>query len=215
MSVGLLRVLAQQKLISKEQFESYEAAANSENGKDVISSVIGDKIIDAMGLAELFSNLFGYPIFDLTYYPQGKVVNDVLSETQMLELRCVPLFKRGNKIFLATSDPTQLQQYQKAVFHTGLSVEPIIVCHDQLVRVLEFFGSNNSTLLQEMVEDSSLQESQAQHMIVDGEEEEDGPVARFIQKILYDALKAGASDIHFEFYEFIARVRYRLDCVLR
>ena len=59
MSVGLLRVLAQQKLISKEQFESYEAAANSENGKDVISSVIGDKIIDAMGLAELFSNLFG------------------------------------------------------------------------------------------------------------------------------------------------------------
>ena len=215
MSVGLLRVLAQQKLISKEQFESYEAAANSENGKDVISSVIGDKIIDAMGLAELFSNLFGYPIFDLTYYPQGKVVNDVLSETQMLELRCVPLFKRGNKIFLATSDPTQLQQYQKAVFHTGLSVEPIIVCHDQLVRVLEFFGSNNSTLLQEMVEDSSLQESQAQHMIVDGEEEEDGPVARFIQKILYDALKAGASDIHFEFYEFIARVRYRVDGVLR
>ncbi|MBQ9601477.1 MAG: type IV-A pilus assembly ATPase PilB [Neisseriaceae bacterium] len=215
MSVGLLRVLAQQKLISKEQFESYEAAANSENGKDVISSVIGDKIIDAMGLAELFSNLFGYPIFDLTYYPQGKVVNDVLSEAQMLELRCVPLFKRGNKIFLATSDPTQLQQYQKAVFHTGLSVEPIIVCHDQLVRVLEFFGSNNSTLLQEMVEDSSLQESQAQHMIVDGEEEEDGPVARFIQKILYDALKAGASDIHFEFYEFIARVRYRVDGVLR
>lgn len=215
MSVGLLRVLAQQKLISKEQFESYETAANSENGKDVISSVIGDKIIDAMGLAELFSNLFGYPIFDLTYYPQGKVVNDVLSEAQMLELRCVPLFKRGNKIFLATSDPTQLQQYQKAVFHTGLSVEPIIVCHDQLVRVLEFFGSNNSTLLQEMVEDSSLQESQAQHMIVDGEEEEDGPVARFIQKILYDALKAGASDIHFEFYEFIARVRYRVDGVLR
>lgn len=215
MSVGLLRVLAQQKLISKEQFESYEAAANSENGKDVISSVIGDKIIDAMGLAELFSNLFGYPVFDLTYYPQGKVVNDVLSEAQMLELRCVPLFKRGNKIFLATSDPTQLQQYQKAVFHTGLSVEPIIVCHDQLVRVLEFFGSNNSTLLQEMVEDSSLQESQAQHMIVDGEEEEDGPVARFIQKILYDALKAGASDIHFEFYEFIARVRYRVDGVLR
>lgn len=217
MSMGLLRVLAQQKLLDKEQFESYQSLLNSDKpgSEDIISLIVNNKVIGVFELAELFSTLFGYPLFDLGYFPRSNLVTDVLSEAQMLELRCIPLFKRGNKLFLAVSDPTLLQQYQKAVFSQGLTIELIVVCHDQLLRVLDWFGSTNSSLIKEMAEDSLFQESQAQTMIVDGEEEEDGPVARFIQKILSDALRAGASDIHFEFYEFIARVRFRVDGVLR
>lgn len=217
MSMGLLRVLAQQKLLDKEQFESYQSLLNSDKpgSEDIISLIVNNKVIGVFELAELFSTLFGYPLFDLGYFPRSNLVTDVLSEAQMLELRCIPLFKRGNKLFLAVSDPTLLQQYQKAVFSQGLTIELIVVRHDQLLRVLDWFGSTNSSLIKEMAEDSLFQESQAQTMIVDGEEEEDGPVARFIQKILSDALRAGASDIHFEFYEFMARVRFRVDGVLR
>lgn len=217
MSMGLLRVLAQQKLLDKEQFESYQSLLNRDKpgSEDIISLIVNNKVIGVFELAELFSTLFGYPLFDLGYFPRSNLVTDVLSEAQMLELRCIPLFKRGNKLFLAVSDPTLLQQYQKAVFSQGLTIELIVVRHDQLLRVLDWFGSTNSSLIKEMAEDSLFQESQAQTMIVDGEEEEDGPVARFIQKILSDALRAGASDIHFEFYEFMARVRFRVDGVLR
>lgn len=213
MSIGLLRVLVQKKLVPQEKIEKYQEAVKA--NKNLMQMVFDDKIISPEDLAELFATLFNYPQLDLTYFPQKSIVADVLDEAQMQQLRCVPVFKRGRKIFLAVSDPTQLQNLQKAVFASGLSVDLVMVRDDQLSRVLEWFGQSNTSLLKEMGMDSSLQESQTQTMIVDGEEEEDGPVARFIQKILSDALNAGASDIHFEFYEFMARVRFRVDGQLR
>ncbi|MDO4433837.1 MAG: type IV-A pilus assembly ATPase PilB [Alysiella sp.] len=213
MSIGLLRVLVQKKLIPQDKIDTYQNAIKE--NKNIMSMVFGDKIINPENLAELFSNVFNYPMLDLNYFPRSNLVQDVISETQMMELRCLPLFKRGRKLFLAVSDPTQMQNFQKAVFSSGLSVELVIVRDDQLSRILEWFGQSNTSLLKEMGMDSSLQESQSQTMIVDGEEEEDGPVARFIQKILHDAVVGGASDIHFEFYEFMARVRFRTDGVLR
>ncbi len=213
MSIGLFRVLAQQNLVPQDKVEKYQAALK--NNKDIMSMVLADKIIDVGALAELFSDLFNYPMMDLSYFPRSGLVTDVMDEAQMSELRCIPIFKRGKKIFLAVSDPTQMQNFQKAVFASGLTVDLVVVRDDQLSRMLEWFGQSNRSLLKEMSLDSSLQESQSQTMIVDGEEEEDGPVARFIQKILYDAVQSGASDIHFEFYEFMARVRFRTDGVLR
>lgn len=213
MSIGLLRVLVQQKLIPQENVEKYQNALKE--NKDILPMIFTDKVIDAENLAQLFATLFNYPIFDLDFFPRSHIVSDVLDESQMTALRCIPLFKRGRKIFLAVSDPTQMQNFQKAVFSSGLTVELVIVRDDQLMRMLEWFGQDNSSLLKEMTLDSTFQESQAQTLIVDGQEEEDGPVARFIQKILYDAVQSGASDIHFEFYEFMARVRFRTDGVLR
>lgn len=213
MSIGLLRVLVQKKLVPQDKVEKYQEAVKA--NKNLMQMVFDDKIISPPELSELFATLFNYPQLDLTYFPQKAIVPDILDESQMQELRCLPVFKRGRKLFLAVSDPTQMQNLQKAVFSSGLSVELVIVRDDQLNRMLEWFGQSNSSLLKEMGMDSSLQESQAQSMIVDGEEEEDGPVARFIQKILHDAVVSGASDIHFEFYEFMARVRFRTDGVLR
>ena len=212
MSIGLLRVLVQQKLVPQDKLEKYQAAL--QDNKPVLPLIFGDKIITPEALAELCSNLFNYPQLDLNYFPRNNIVPNVLTEEQMQELRCIPVFQRGRKFFVAMSDPTQVQNVQKAMFNSGLQVDLVIVRDDQLSSVLEWFGQSNSSLLKEMGMELQQEESK-QAMIVDGEEEEDGPVARFIQKVLYDAVQTGASDIHFEFYEFMARVRYRTDGQLR
>lgn len=213
MSIGLLRVLVQQKLIPQDKVAKYQKALDSK--KNIIPMFFDDKVIKPDELSSLLSRLFNYPQFDLKSFPSRKVLTDVIEEAQMMEHRCVPIFKRGRKVFVAVSDPTILQSIQRLVFQSGLSVDLVLVRNDQLDSLLEEFSQSNTALLKEMGMDQSLQESQAQTMIVDGEEEEDGPVARFIQKILADAVNTGASDIHFEFYEFMARVRYRTDGVLR
>lgn len=213
MSIGLLRTLAQQKIVPQDKLEKYQAALK--DNKNIIPMLVADKLVTPDGLAEMLSKLFNYPQLDLNSVPRSKILTDVMDENAMLENRCIPIFKRGRKVFLAVSDPTQLQALQKAVFNSGLSPDLVIVRDDQLSTTLEWFGQSNASLIKEMGMDASLQESQAQTMIVDGEEEEDGPVARFIQKILFDAVNGGASDIHFEFYEFMARVRFRVDGVLR
>lgn len=213
MSIGLLRVLAQRKLIPQDKLEKYQDIVKSD--KNVLPVLFADQIITPDALAELLAGLFNYPILDLNYFPYKQIVKDILDEEQMQKNRCVPIFKRGRKLFLAVSDPTQIQNLQRLTFASGLSIDLVIVRDDQLDRMLEWFGQKNTSLLKEIEMDQAGEGSERPRMSVDGEEEEDGPVARFIHKILSDALSAGASDIHFEFYEFMARIRFRVDGVLR
>ena len=214
MSIGLLRLLKQEGLIpSGKVEEKYRKALD--NNKNIIPMFFDDKVITPEDLASLVSRVFNYPQFDLRAFPARKILTDVMEEAQIQENRCIPIFKRGKRVFVAVSDPTILQNVQKFVFNSGLSPELVIVRDDQLDSMLEQFSQSNTALIKEMGMDANLQEAQAETMIVSGEEEDDGPIAKFIQKVLFDAVNTGASDIHFEFYEFMARVRYRTDGVLR
>lgn len=214
MSLGLLRLLKKEGLISSDKAEEkYHKALG--NNKNIIPMFFDDKVITPEDLASLVSRLFNYPQFDLKTFSARKILTDVMEEAQIQENRCIPIFKRGKRVFVAVSDPTILQNVQKFVFNSGLSPELVIVRDDQLDSMLEEFSQSNTALIKEMGMDATLQEAQAETMIVDGEEEDDGPIAKFIQKVLFDAVNTGASDIHFEFYEFMARVRYRTDGVLR
>ena len=214
MSIGLLRLLKQEGLIpSGKVEEKYRKALD--NNKNIIPMFFDDKVIAPEDLASLVSRVFNYPQFDLRAFPARKILTDVMEEEQIQENRCIPIFKRGKRVFVAVSDPTILQNVQKFVFNSGLSPELVIVRDDQLDSMLEQFSQSNTALIKEMGMDANLQEAQAETMIVSGEEEDDGPIAKFIQKVLFDAVNTGASDIHFEFYEFMARVRYRTDGVLR
>ena len=214
MSIGLLRLLKQEGLIpSGKVEEKYRKALD--NNKNIIPMFFDDKVIAPEDLASLVSRVFNYPQFDLRAFPARKILTDVMEEAQIQENRCIPIFKRGKRVFVAVSDPTILQNVQKFVFNSGLSPELVIVRDDQLDSMLEQFSQSNTALIKEMGMDANLQEAQAETMIVSGEEEDDGPIAKFIQKVLFDAVNTGASDIHFEFYEFMARVRYRTDGVLR
>ncbi|MGF6148026.1 Type II traffic warden ATPase [Kingella potus] len=210
MSVGLLRVLTQNRILSAEQVGRYQKALGA--GKDIIPMLFGDSVTDPKSLAELLAGIFNYPVLDLGYYPRSSIVPDILPEEQMQKNGCVPIFKRGGKIYLAVSDPTRIQEFQKLI--SGYSVDLIVVRHDQLTTLTEWLGQRSTTILREMSQEQ-LDTSAPQALFIDDQEAEDGPIARFIQKTLSDALNAGASDIHFEFYEHTARVRFRVDGQLR
>ena len=212
MSVGLLRVLVQSQTISNQQAEHYNSLLQS--GKEILPNLFSDGIISPKALGELVARVFSYPLLDLRYYPRNNVVSDILTEEKMVQNRCIPIFKRGRKVYFAVSDPTQIQKFQKIAFASGLSVDLVVVPDDQLSSLLEWLGQRSTTILKE-INDEHEATQQSQSLYIDNEEAEDGPIPRFIHKTLSDALNAGASDIHFEFYEQMARVRFRVDGQLR
>lgn len=212
MSVGLLRVLVQSQTISNQQAEHYNNLLQS--GKEILPNLFSDGVISPKALGELVARVFSYPLLDLRYYPRNNVVSDILTEEQMVQNRCIPIFKRGRKVYFAVSDPTQIQNFQKIAFASGLSVDLVVVPDDQLSSLLEWLGQRSTTILKE-INDEHEATQQSQSLYIDNEEAEDGPIPRFIHKTLSDALNAGASDIHFEFYEQMARVRFRVDGQLR
>ena len=212
MSVGLLRVLVQSQTISNQQAEHYNNLLQS--GKEILPNLFSDGIISPKALGELVARVFSYPLLDLRYYPRNNVVSDILTEEQMVQNRCIPIFKRGRKVYFAVSDPTQIQNFQKIAFASGLSVDLVVVPDDQLSSLLEWLGQRSTTILKE-INDEHEATQQSQSLYIDNEEAEDGPIPRFIHKTLSDALNASASDIHFEFYEQMARVRFRVDGQLR
>ena len=212
MSVGLLRVLVQSQTISNQQAEHYNSLLQS--GKEILPNLFSDGIISPKALGELVARVFSYPLLDLHYYPRNNVVSDILTEEQMVQNRCIPIFKRGRKVYFAVSDPTQIQNFQKIAFASGLSVDLVVVPDDQLSSLLEWLGQRSTTILKE-INDEHEATQQSQSLYIDNEEAEDGPIPRFIHKTLSDALNAGASDIHFEFYETMARIRFRVDGQLR
>lgn len=212
MSVGLLRVLVQSQTISNQQAEHYNSLLQS--GKEILPNLFSDGIVSPKALGELVARVFSYPLLDLRYYPRNNVVSDILTEEQMVQNRCIPIFKRGRKVYFAVSDPTQIQNFQKIAFASGLSVDLVVVPDDQLSSLLEWLGQRSTTILKE-INDEHEATQQSQSLYIDNEEAEDGPIPRFIHKTLSDALNAGASDIHFEFYEQMARVRFRVDGQLR
>lgn len=212
MSIGLLRVLLQSQTITNAQAEHYGNSLKS--GKEILPMLFSDGIISPRSLGELVARVFSYPLLDLHHYPRSNVITDVLSEEQMVQNRCIPIFRRGRKVYLAVSDPTQIQNFQKITFSSGVTIDLVVVPDDQLSSLLEWLGQRSTTILKEISEEQeAAQPSQA--LYIDNEEAEDGPIPRFIHKTLSDALNAGASDIHFEFYEQMARVRFRVDGQLR
>lgn len=212
MSIGLLRILTQNQLINQEQLAKLQE--KSSKNKNIIPTLAESGIIKQADLASLLARLFNYPFMDLSGYSLSMLVPDILNEEQMETNRCIPLFKRGRKLFLAVADPTLLQTYQKLVFPSGLIVDLIIVPDDQLDRLIEEARQSSTSLLDGIEGDGAFNAESAKTMSVD-DEEEDGPIAKFIHKVLADALNSGASDIHFEFYEEMARIRFRTDGQLR
>ena len=212
MSVGLLRVLVQSQTITSSQAEHYSNALKA--NKNIVQMLFDDGVVSPKTLGELVARVFSYPLLDLRHYPRNNILTDVLTEEQMVQNRCIPIFRRGRKVYLAVSDPTQIQNFQKIAFSSGSSVDLVVVPDDQLSSLLEWVGQRSTTILKDISKEHEAAQP-AQALYIDNEEAEDGPIPRFIHKTLSDALNAGASDIHFEFYEQMARVRFRVDGQLR
>ncbi|MBR6026019.1 MAG: type IV-A pilus assembly ATPase PilB [Neisseriaceae bacterium] len=216
MNAGLLRALVKHKIIDEAKADAIQNKYKAEEGhKRLPELLFEEKLVTPKQLAEFVSTLFGYPLFDLASYDSESLPTEILSDNVMRDYHILPIFQRGNNVFLAVSDPTLLPVYQKLMFNSGFTTELVIVQDDQLATILDRVGQGSTSMFDDLDSDELFGAGAAKKEVIEEDSESDGPVARFVHKTLLDAINGGASDIHFEFYEFFARIRFRIDGQLR
>lgn len=219
MSVSLLRVLTQNGLIDSARSEEFAKKIQPKDGVeevDLRSLLFQEKILTPKALAEFLSRTFAYPLFDLSAIESSYLPKGLLSDEDMIKYHILPLFVRGDRAFLAVSDPTLLPVYQKLLFKVGKAISLVVVSDDQLTGALQQVGTASTSMFDDLNEDDELFAGPAKDVSdMFDDDKEEGPVVRFVHKTLLDAINIGASDIHFEFYEFFARIRFRIDGQLR
>ena len=214
---GLGRALVQHDVLKQSEAERLQAEANSA-GVPFVEHLVASKRLPAARLAEFASQTFAVPLLDLSAFDAGQINNEWIDVKLITTRRCVPLHKRGNRLFVAVSDPTNLQALEELRFKTNLIAEPIIVEDDKLGRLLNLIAERNDRTLSNLVGnedfDLDIKSDDGAQQQQDDADVDDVPVVRYIQKFLLDAINAGVSDIHFEPYEKYYRIRYRLDGIL-
>jgi type IV pilus assembly protein PilB len=215
---GLARALAQHGVMSEYEAETLQTQSQA-TGTSFVENVLLGKRMTAVQLAVFASRTFGNPLMDLASFDLDQIQKDLVDLKMAQTRRVLPLYKRNNKLFVAISDPANLQVLDEVRFKTNLVPEPIVVEDDKLAQAIakltEASGADfkNSGNLDEM--EVGLDDG-APVAFADEESSdiEDAPVVKYIQKLLLDAISQGASDIHFEPYEKFFRVRYRVDGIL-
>ena len=214
---GLARALAQSGLMSEYEAEALQTQAQSA-GVSFVEQVLIGKRMTAQQLAVFASRAFGTPLLDLGSFDTDQIHKEYVDLKIAQARRVLPLFKRSNKLFVAISDPANLQALDEVRFKTNLVPEPIVVEDDKLMAAVHRMVEQSGATLKDIsnLEDMEvgLEEAGVQTSIEDEADVEDAPVVKYLQKLLTDAIAAGASDIHFEPYEKFFRVRYRVDGIL-
>jgi len=213
---GLARALLQAGRLSMQQVQTLNMQAASENSL-FIDVLLISGMLDARSLAAFCSETFGYPLLDFSAYNFACLPDKILDGKLMQAQRVVALGKRGNRVTVAISDPTNLQALDQIKFQTEMTVEPVIVEHPVLLQLLEKFGRSAEQTLRDLGGDDMDINFGPEEIapLVDTVEIDDAPVVKFLQKILTDAINMGASDLHFEPFEKFYRIRFRVDGVLR
>ena len=184
--------------------------------------LLSRKLVDSARLAQAASVEFGMPMLDLTVLNPAGMPLSLISEALISKHQALPLFKRGKRLFVGIADPMQSHALDDIKFHSNHMVEPILVEQGQLLRAIDAAISALNNVMPEMdggdladldVEGGDGEEASASGIDATGNDE--APVVRFVNKILVDAIKRGASDIHFEPFETHYRVRLRMDGMLR
>jgi len=216
---GLPRRLVQDGIVSAEDVQKASAAARKEK-VPLVAYLVANEMADPRAIAVAASHEFGVPLLDLDAL---EIDLDCLREVDQKLLnkhRVLPLIKRGQRLFLGISDPTNLQAIDDLKFQTSLRIDPVIVEQDKLeeciTKALEAVDTSMSSLEDDDFDLENLDVSSGddEQEDVTSNDIDDAPVVRFVNKILLDAIKRGASDVHFEPYEKEFRVRTRLDGVL-
>src|SRR5438445_705530 len=214
---GLARALAQHGVMSEHEAEGMQTQALS-SGVTFVEQVLVGKRMTPQQLAVFGSRAFGIPLFDLNAFELEQVDKAYFDVKIAQSRRVLPLYKRGNRLYVAISDPANLQALEEVRFKNNLPVEPIVVEDDKLGQAIAKVIEASGTTLQEMASlediEIGLEEGSPQASVEDDSEVEDAPVVKYIQKVMLDAIAAVASDIHLEPYEKFFRIRYRVDGVL-
>ncbi len=189
----------------------------------IATYLIEQQVVSGAQLAAANSHEFGMPLFALAAMDPKQNALHLVSDGLIAKHRVLPLFKRGNRLFVGITDPMNSQALDEIKFHTNLTVEPILVDADTIKRSLEQWQESANALDDAIAGEEGLDTLE----ISAGEDEpgagdtginskgDDTPVVKFINKVLIDAIRRGASDIHFEPYENDYRVRLRIDGILK
>jgi type IV pilus assembly protein PilB len=214
---GYIRRLVDEGFLSAQQMK--DALSNAQKNKVSIVAYLIEKLnITPLIIAEMISQEFGEPIFDLDSFNPEMLPKDLIDPNLVSKHKVIPLVQRGNILYVATSDPTNIEALDAIRFNCGLNIEPIIVEHHKLEKYLEkHFTVEESFNFGDEDFDVDVIATDDQPPSEDDNEtsEDEAPIVKYVNKLLVDAIRMGASDLHFEPYEKSYRVRYRVDGVLR
>jgi type IV pilus assembly protein PilB len=217
---GLARRFVEDGLLEEDVAkDAYLQAAN--NRIPLITYLVQNQLADSRRLAFAAAMEFGVSVLDLNSFLPDMLPEQLVDEKLVRKHSALPLYKRGNRLFIAVSDPTNIQALDEIKFNTGLSTDAILV-DDAALRVAidKYLESQDDSMGN--LDDADLEgveteggEQDEDEGVVAATDVDDAPIVKYVNKILLDAIRGGASDVHFEPYEKTYRVRYRTDGILK
>ena len=217
---GLARRLVEDGILDADTAQTASEDARKA-GLAFVSYLIRNELANPRSIATSASEEFGVPIIDLSAFDLDSIPRDLVKERLIRQHNALPLIRRGVRLYVAVSDPTNLQALDEIKFHTGINTEAILVEEDKLATIIEQFLTRQDDSSLGDLEDNDLDDLDLEAFDEDATDDEPGasttddtPIVRFVNKMLLDAIKMGASDIHFEPYEKTYRVRFRTDGML-
>ncbi len=217
---GLARKLVLDGLLEEDKaIEAHEQAAKKKT--PLVRYLVEKELLDSSTIAHAAAQEFGTPIFDLNSMDLESAATKLVDHKMIQKHNALPLFKRGNRLFVAVSDPTNQDALDEFKFNVGANAEAILVEEDKLAKVIETVLNAQDTSMEDLddtdLDDLDITGGDEESAGEDGDDNEvdDTPVVRFVNKVLLDAINKGASDLHFEPYEKVYRVRFRIDGILQ
>ena len=219
---GLPQRLVQDGVVEEAaMLEAMNAAR--ERHVNIVTQLVSAGMASARDIAVAASNEFGVPLFDLDAVNLDVETVRVANDKLIAKHRVLPIFRRGRRLFLAVADPTNQHAIDEIKFQTSLSIEVVLVEEDKLQRAIDKAIEQAEAQITPLAGDDDVDLDALE--VTGGEDEiddkvsrddvEDAPIVRFVNKVMLDAIRRGASDIHFEPYEKTYRVRFRMDGVLK
>jgi len=218
---GLAGRLVVEGLITADEAAEAQKQAALER-QPYVQYLVEKRKLDGQRVAEVASQEFGVPLFDLHAMSREAIPSGLVDLSLISKHHALPIYRRGNRLFIAVSDPTNLAALDEMKFHTGINTDAVLVEETTLNTLINEWMESQDTLHDGLDDlDAADLDGIDVAAVEDGAEEDategidDTPIVRFVNKVLIDAIKQGASDIHFEPYEREYRVRFRTDGVLR
>jgi len=216
---SLAKRLISDGLLSKEAYDDY-LEANEEKAITLVKYLVKNSIVSSYAISLTASRTFGMPLLDLDTMDKEAAPLQLIEEKLILRHNALPLYQRGKRLYVGISDPTNMDALNNFKFHAGLSTVPVLIEEDKLSQYLESMGDSKFDEMMEMANldvdgiDVVEEKTAEDDFELASVSEDDAPVVRFVNGILLDAIRKGASDIHFEPYEKQYRVRFPQDGML-
>ncbi|MEZ9538376.1 type IV-A pilus assembly ATPase PilB [Shewanella sp. 10N.286.51.B8] len=219
LQLGLSSLFIKKRILSEGDL-SLAISESRKLKQNLVTTLISLKKISAREIAELCYEEYGAPFLDLDEFDVKNINDELINKKLISNHRCIPLFKRSNRLYIATSDPTNISALEDFQFSLGLHAEAIIVEDDKLGAIIDkVLEDDISSLSLDGMDEQALAsieitDTDKQHQEKEAESSDDAPIVIYINKILTDAIRKGASDLHFEPYEKRYRIRFRIDGIL-